>query len=110
MELTLTEFIQEVRPGVWKRGGPYEMLVTRSSAIQRGTRPLDIIPIDEDHSDIVKFSEHDPAYYIIHSLLRGVKTVQSKILDSVTETPRTSSHYQERSEDYLVDPKYLKCK
>ena len=110
MELKLTEFTQEVRPGVWKRDGPYEMLVTRSSAIQRGTRPLDIIPIDEDHSDIVKFSEQDPDYYAIHSLLRGVGTARSKILDSVTETPRIAGHYQERSEDYIVDPKYLKCK
>jgi hypothetical protein len=46
--------------------------VSRMSAVQRGTAPLDIIPLNEDHSNIVKFTEQNVAYETVYTRLREV--------------------------------------
>jgi hypothetical protein len=69
------------------------VLVTRSSAIQRGTHPHDIIPVDENHSEIVKFSEQDPTYELALSRLRELEPVSSELLVRIANTPRQWSHY-----------------
>ena len=78
----LTPCEQEIQPGVWDRSGPYEVLVTRLSAIQRGTEPLDIFPINEDHSDIVKFSEQDASYEVVHFRIREMELSLNKLSSS----------------------------
>ena len=84
--------------------------MSRTSAVQRGTEPLDIIPIDEDHSNIVKFTEHDAAYEIIHARLRellelGMKT--SVHSSSWMKDPRSNNSLDTASRDpKLVDRMY----
>jgi hypothetical protein len=85
---------QEIEPGIWDRSGPYEILVTRLSATQRGTKPLDIFPIDEDHSDIVKFSEQDAAYEIVHFRIREMEFNLSEPSSSSMDIIRFESDSQ----------------
>ncbi|KAI1140104.1 hypothetical protein F5Y05DRAFT_306974 [Hypoxylon sp. FL0543] len=62
--------------GKWSRTGAEEILVTPESAtrgIYRQTTQSDlIIPINEDHSNIVKFSENDPNYAIVAQKLAQI--------------------------------------
>ncbi|KAM0797668.1 hypothetical protein BDR22DRAFT_862434 [Usnea florida] len=48
--------------GKWERTGPKAILVKPESAIQRGSLTSDILPVDQDHSDIVKFAQDDTNY------------------------------------------------
>ncbi|OLE51495.1 MAG: hypothetical protein AUG51_22715 [Acidobacteria bacterium 13_1_20CM_3_53_8] len=74
---TCTESLfQEVEPGKWIRSKPYRILVERSSAIQRGTLQLDSIPVDEDHSNLVKFAENDQAYQNICARIEEVQSLR----------------------------------
>ncbi|KAI1466204.1 uncharacterized protein F4812DRAFT_452075 [Daldinia caldariorum] len=55
--------------GKWSRTGPSEILVTPDSAT-RGlygatTRSDAVYPINEDHSNMVKFSQNDPNYSVV---------------------------------------------
>ncbi|KAE8453313.1 hypothetical protein EG329_011380 [Mollisiaceae sp. DMI_Dod_QoI] len=43
--------------GQWRRDGPLDLLVDKSSAIQQSSN--DHLPIDEDHSNLVKFGADD---------------------------------------------------
>jgi hypothetical protein len=51
--------------GEWQRSGPYEVLVSTESAIHRASKPVDIFPINQDHSNMVKFNEDDADYQVI---------------------------------------------
>ncbi|ETS74270.1 hypothetical protein PFICI_14136 [Pestalotiopsis fici W106-1] len=55
--------------GVWERSGPEEILVTQQSAArglyQLHSRSHLIFPINENHSNMVKFAENDPNYSIV---------------------------------------------
>jgi hypothetical protein len=72
--------------------------VTRLSAIQRGTKPLDILPIDEDHSDIVKFSEQDAAYEIVHFRIREMEFNLGELSSSSMDVIRFEGDSQLRDE------------
>ena len=48
--------------GKWERTGPKAILVKPESAIQRGSQTGDILPVDKDHSDMVKFAQDDTNY------------------------------------------------
>jgi hypothetical protein len=79
--------------------------VSRTSAVQRGTEPLDIIPIDEDHSNIVKFTEHDAAYEIIHARLRGLLELGMKMTvhsSSRMKDPRSNNSSDTASRDLKI--------
>lgn len=71
--------------GNWQRSGPYELLVDKQSAVQVDSNPQDCFPINEDHSDMVKFSDDSPEYHIVirflHSLLPSVPPNSSAALD-----------------------------
>ena len=71
--------------GNWERTGPYELLVDKQSAVQDDSNPHDCFPINEDHSDMVKFSDDSPEYHIVirflHSLLPPVPPDPSVALD-----------------------------
>ena len=68
--------------------------MARLSAIQRGTEPLDIFPINEDHSDIVKFSEQDAAYEIVHFRIREMEFNFSKLSSSSMDIIRLEGDSQ----------------
>jgi hypothetical protein len=71
--------------GNWERTGPYELLVDKQSAVQADSNPQDCFPINEDHSDMVKFSDDSPEYHIVirflHSLLPSMPPNSSAALD-----------------------------
>lgn len=48
--------------GKWERTGPKAILVKPESAIQRDSQTGDILPVDKDHSDMVKFAQDDTNY------------------------------------------------
>ena len=49
------------------------MLVSRESAIQRGSRnPQDIFHIDRDHSNLVKFEPDDIAYFTVRTFVLDI--------------------------------------
>jgi hypothetical protein len=58
--------------GVWERKGPYELLVDQESAVQSDSDPQDCFPINEDHSDMVKFSDDSPEYRIVVRYLNTI--------------------------------------
>jgi hypothetical protein len=45
--------------------GPHRILVDRVSAVQRGSKKSDILPINQSHSDMVKFKEGSAEYNIV---------------------------------------------
>lgn len=64
--------------------GPYEILVDQESAIQVGSDAADVFPIDEDHSNMVKFAQHSADYGVIAGRLRNLS--ESTIGVFVAET------------------------
>lgn len=54
------------------RDGPFEILVDRESAIQQQSAVSDVIPINHDHSNLVKFTEDSVDYAVIARKLREV--------------------------------------
>jgi hypothetical protein len=57
--------------------GATKVLVDRESAIQAGSRvPLDIFPIDRDHSSMVKFSQDDQNYSMVLAYFRQIIRLQ----------------------------------
>ena len=75
--------------GKWERTGPKEILVKPESAIQRGSLTSDILPVDQDHSDIVKFAQDDTNYrgvlIYLHDLcenLDGPKLKETQVQSS----------------------------
>ena len=75
--------------GKWERTGPKAILVKPESAIQRGSLTSDILPVDQDHSDIVKFAQDDTNYrgvlIYLHDLcesLDGPKLKETQVQSS----------------------------
>jgi hypothetical protein len=58
--------------GVWERNGSSELLVDQESAVQIDSDPQDCFPINEDHSDMVKFSDDSPEYRIVVRYLNTI--------------------------------------
>lgn len=74
------------------------MLVDRESAIQRGSRfPEDIVQIDRNHSEIVKFSEDDTQYSVIATFIRGVMDDTSTSFESAASA---QMHLLEQTIDF----------
>jgi hypothetical protein len=91
---------QEIQPGVWRRSEPYEILVEKNSAIQRGTSLLDSIPVDEDHSSLVKFAENDQAYQNICNRIAKAQSMRIKadvqdIIDNIAAAPANVANEKE---------------
>ncbi|KAK5443369.1 hypothetical protein LTS15_010714 [Exophiala xenobiotica] len=73
-ETQRTRTAEEVSPGVWQRTGEFVILVPPESAIQKGPQsPKDVLPIDRNHSAMVKFTEEDNYYASIRALLRDIR-------------------------------------
>ena len=58
--------------GQWEREGPYELLVDKQSATQADPDPRNCFPINEDHSDMVKFADDSPEYRIMIGFLNAL--------------------------------------
>src|SRR3982074_611715 len=60
--------------GVWERNGPSVLLVDQQSAVLTESDPQHCFPINENHSDMVKFSDDSGEYRIVvdrlHTLLQ----------------------------------------
>jgi hypothetical protein len=71
--------------GNWERTGPKELLVDKQSAVQDDSNPQDCFPINENHSDMVKFSDGSPEYdaviTFLHSILPSVALDSSAVLE-----------------------------
>ncbi|KAM0794369.1 hypothetical protein BDR22DRAFT_895220 [Usnea florida] len=56
--------------GTWIRSETsYAVLVNKDSAIPPGTPLLNAIPVNKDHSNMVKFGEDDPVYQMVMSFI-----------------------------------------
>ena len=63
-------FVQRNPDGEWVRSETsYAVLVNKDSAIPPGTPLLNAIPVNKDHSNMVKFGEDDPVYQIVMSFV-----------------------------------------
>ncbi|KAK3360460.1 hypothetical protein B0T25DRAFT_535690 [Lasiosphaeria hispida] len=78
-ETKRSETTQKNALGEWTRGGPKELLVDKSSAIQRKSSLY--LPVDEDHSNMVKFGADD----------QDCQAILRFILDSHTTDPESSA-------------------
>jgi hypothetical protein len=58
-ETLRSQLAKELGPGKWSRTGDFEVLVDQDSAIQKSSSSYDRFPINEDHSNLVKFGEGD---------------------------------------------------
>ena len=67
--------VQKTPAGTWIRSKvSHAVLVNKDSAIPTGTSPRHTIAVNEDHSNMVKFSEDDPVYQVIMSFLLDLST------------------------------------
>lgn len=65
--------------GKLERTGSPELLVNRESAIHPNSKiPRDVLSIDRDHSEIVKFGPDDHAYLILRKMLLSAFPQQSE--------------------------------
>ena len=55
--------------------------MNKDSAIPTGTSPRHTIAINEDHSNMVKFSEDDPIYQVIMSFLSDLSTETNEYIN-----------------------------
>lgn len=62
--------LQRHSSGQWRRDGPLDLLVDKSSAIQQNSDLL--MPIDEDHSNLVKFGADDQNCQAIINFISSV--------------------------------------
>jgi hypothetical protein len=77
------------------RHGPFEILVDRESAIQQQSTVPYIIPINRDHSNMVKFTEGSVDYDVITRKLREVTSDMK--LDSPQNVSATGADMGEQS-------------
>lgn len=66
---------QKDASGQWTKGGPKELLVDKASAIQRNSSLN--MPVDEDHSNMVKFGTDDQNCQAILSFILDSQTIDS---------------------------------
>ncbi|KAI0097786.1 hypothetical protein F4776DRAFT_658498 [Hypoxylon sp. NC0597] len=100
--------------GRWSRTGPEEILVTPHSAtrgLYRETIKSDsIFPINEDHSNIVKFSENDPNYAIVAQKLEHIlpRRESDPKANTTQETPESNVvSGQEYDFESIIDSLYI---
>jgi len=110
MPLGLT-CIQRNEQGKWERKGAREILVSRESAIQNGSRnPRDVFHIDDDHSNIVKLAPDDATYYVIqhhiHDALLKTNPRLPVQVQHPTDIHRKSSSRRTRNKERLMKHKH----
>jgi len=67
--------------GTLQRNGRYVLMVTRDSATTLSWEPSNQIPLEGDHSTLVKFS---------HPTQDSYKTVASRLKEALTETTKAA--------------------
>ncbi|KAI5838888.1 hypothetical protein DFP73DRAFT_563574 [Morchella snyderi] len=76
-----TKTVKEVSPGVWARCEPYVRMVTEQS-VMHAVESGQYIPMDADHSSIVKFiNRSDPHYQLVRR-----KLLEIALTISITQT------------------------
>lgn len=77
--------------GHWQRDGPPLTAVSRDSATHRRSSPSDTLPVDRDHSGLVKFADGDSDYDRVLGYLRDlVPSLQQPA--SIMESSQYVSH------------------
>ncbi|KAK9413454.1 putative NACHT domain-containing protein [Seiridium unicorne] len=103
--------------GAWERTGAEEILVTQRSAArglyQVHSRSHSIFPINENHSNMVKFSENDPDYNIVVDklvqIVAQLKAVAADISQSL-DAPKRDFRLEQIEDkfrntfDWVYDP------
>ncbi|ROV97210.1 hypothetical protein VSDG_04797 [Cytospora chrysosperma] len=88
--------VEQLDDGSFSRSGPRQVLVTRESATRGlwGTSHDDVFPIDEDHSDMVKFQ--DGSSMCEQVVLKKLESICSSQRDSQTTLPRRMATLSKR--------------
>jgi hypothetical protein len=89
--------------GVWERKGSYELLVDQESAVQSDSDPQDCFPINEDHSDMVKFSDDSPEYRIV---VRYLNTILHTV---PSDSPMESEQFNQANDEGSSRPRQSKA-
>lgn len=77
--------------GHWQRDGPPLIAVSRDSATHRRSSPSDTLPVDRDHSGLVKFVDGDGDYDRVLGYLRDlIPSLQQSA--SIMESSKYVSH------------------
>jgi hypothetical protein len=66
--------------------GPHKVLLEKESAIQCNSDKSDILPINRNHSDMVKFREGSEDYTVVANYIH-------ELTECITDTPRVSSKH-----------------
>jgi hypothetical protein len=79
------------------------ILVQKASAIQYGTEESDKLPIDKDHSDLVKFDEGSEEYQVLFTKIRQIVRAEGEPqpIRPAKRTPRYS-HTKENPKGVCV--------
>ena len=84
--------------------GPEEVLVTRESAIQRGSAQLkDTLPVNEDHSNVVKFREDGRSYRKLLWLMQGFLDVTTDAHNRVSSMELTQRFEESSKKSNALD-------
>ncbi|KAK0644435.1 hypothetical protein B0T16DRAFT_460495 [Cercophora newfieldiana] len=98
---------QKTKSGQWQRGGPRALLVDKASGIQRNS--IQTMPVDEDHSNLVKFGADDQDCQAIISFMNRVAEETSPTEPGPDELRRpgkkkgrSKSKHQGESEESVI--------
>lgn len=70
-----------MQDGQWVKKGEYRELVELDSAILPGSEPSDIIAINRDHSELVKFEQDCNDYQVVRQKLHDILKIQQESAD-----------------------------
>ena len=97
-------FSQQNPAGVWVRSETsYAVLVDKDSAIPPGTLRRNTIPVNKDHSNIVKCGEDDPVYQKVMSFVFDL-TNDSEIHRESQVSRITSNPVQKNAKTFSTVP------
>ncbi|EHK18734.1 uncharacterized protein TRIVIDRAFT_66772 [Trichoderma virens Gv29-8] len=80
--------------GQWRRDGPPDLLVNKSSAIQKNSELY--IPIDEDHSNLVKFGVDDQDCQAIITFMHSIGT---NVTSHASQKSRAPVHFDPSADE-----------
>lgn len=88
--------------GSFARAGPEEILVSKESATRNlyGSRSAAVFPINENHSEMVKFQEDDHNFHVVMNLLKELCSDGKPISVDDTRVPDTRNLMSESADQY----------
>ncbi|KAI0879929.1 uncharacterized protein GGS22DRAFT_176360 [Annulohypoxylon maeteangense] len=91
-ETKMSPTVMKMPDGSFRRAGLEDILVSKESATRNiyNSRPLSTFPINENHSEMVKFRNADPNFSIVKSKLRELR---EDVVRTIDEIPLISESY-----------------